>query len=717
MKPFVILALLLVCLAAPARAPAEPVSGWQAVFADTAEPSPPVSGWADVRLPGSFDRLATAPEGAVWLKTRLRLPEEPTALLLGPLGLADQVRVDGLLIGSTAEGQSIAAWRGYPLPFDAGRAGAEVELTVRVRHRLHSWMEGTAELIPLDTLGARLRLANLSRIELPVGLSLFLLTLGAVAFLQAAADRRRGGVYLALLAVTGCALAAGVGLLPSLLPFEQALRIRGFCEMAAGALFLLVTVPQPAVPAGLGADTRRCLPPARRRGRLVALPPGSAAGGGVGPAAGAGPPGAPRLLRRRPGPRAREGRRAPFLAFLPLLLACGLWLFLRAETVPPEVLPMPGLPLLLAFFCAAVLLERSFAARKLGEETLQDLRSRVEGEWEMVSRVQEGKEKLERRSLESRKMAVRLIDSAQKQALTFGQMMSSIEEAGSAEEQVLGKEKEILNSTVEVDSRITDFSLQLQNTLREMETIQQRSITIKRAVSQIIGIADKTNMLSLNASIEASKAGPAGKGFAVVAQEIRKLADLTRVVSDQVNAVISESNQGVEKGVQMVKILETGFSEIMRESEHIRVMIEGNSLALEEVSRAHRQVQDGVAALDRTIKTVIEVSRDLRRMTDQMVTAFSWFGGPPLPAPEENPSLPSAAQEIASLPGPAPEPRQANPDFPPPGAEREAARGPTPAWRQGERVAEGISVEVVDLEELEAVEEEADEEPGELEEV
>ena len=709
MKLIAVLGLFLVPLAAPFGVPTGPVSGWQAAFTSPAAVTPPGEGWEDCLLPGPLDRLATAPEGAVWLKARLRLPEKPAALLLGPLGMAGRVWVDGALVGASAEGQSAAAWRGYPLPFEPHRAGAEAEVVIRVHHRLHSWVEGGIEAVPLDELDPRLRLANLARVELPAGLGLLLLGLGVMALLQAAEDWRRGGVLLALLAVAGCGLAAGIGLLPSLLPFEQALRIRGFCELAAGALFLLATARRlqlrrawvPLLGGGLillaGLAVFLPLPLDRllAAARVYRLLLAALALLGWLIAA----------LDRRHG----TARRAPSLAFLPLLLASGLWLFLQAGAVPPELRPIPGLPLLLALFCAAVLLEQSLAGRRLGAETLQDLRARAEGEWEMVTRVQEGKEKLEKRSLESRKLAVRLIDSAQKQALTFGQMMSSIEEAGSAEEQVLGKEKEILNSTVEVDSRITDFSLQLQNTLREMETIQQRSLTIKRAVSQIIGIADKTNMLSLNASIEASKAGPAGKGFAVVAQEIRKLADLTRVVSDQVNAVISESNQGVEKGVQMVKILETGFSEIMRESEHIRGMIEGNSLALEEVSRAHRQIQDGVAALDRTIKTVIEVSRDLRQMTDQMVTAFSWFGGTPLPAPQEAPFLPglslqsAAAAEQAAIGVDAPAPAAAAASF--------------PSWLPGEQVLEGISVEVVDLEELEAVEETADEEPGELEEV
>ena len=188
------------------------------------------------------------------------------------------------------------------------------------------------------------------------------------------------------------------------------------------------------------------------------------------------------------------------------------------------------------------------------------------------------------------------------------------------------KEKEILGHTEQVDGLITSFNAQIHETLAEMEALSQRSNVIRKAVSQIIGIAEKTHMLSLNASIEAAKAGAAGKGFSVVAQEIRKLADLTRTVSDHVTAVIKDTNRGVESGVVRIKGLGTGFSEIMKRSEEIRTMIAQNSSALEDVTRAHKEIQDGLAGVDTLIRSILEVSHDLRMMTDRLASAFSWFG-------------------------------------------------------------------------------------------
>ena len=82
----------------------------------------------------------------------------------------------------------------------------------------------------------------------------------------------------------------------------------------------------------------------------------------------------------------------------------------------------------------------------------------------------------------------------------------------------------------------------------------------------------------------------------------------------------------MEKGVGRIKGLGTGFSEIVKRSEEIRTMIADNSRALEDVNRAHTHIQDGLAGVDALIRSILEVSHDMREMTDRLAAAFSWFG-------------------------------------------------------------------------------------------
>ncbi len=249
------------------------------------------------------------------------------------------------------------------------------------------------------------------------------------------------------------------------------------------------------------------------------------------------------------------------------------------------------------------------------------------GDRELAERMREGKGLIEKRNAEIIKLAVKLLESAQKQAFTVGQLVTSVEKGGSAESRVVLKEKDILGRTVRVDGLITNFNSQINETLEEMEEFYRRSNVIRKSVNQIIGIAEKTHMLSLNASIEASKAGEAGMGFSAVAKEIRKLADLTRTVSDNVTAVIKDTNKGVEKGVVRIKGLGAGFSEIVNASEEIRTMIADNSKALNEMTLAHGEIRDGLAGVDHLIRSILEVSHDLRLMTDRLAASFSRMEG------------------------------------------------------------------------------------------
>ncbi len=326
--------------------------------------------------------------------------------------------------------------------------------------------------------------------------------------------------------------------------------------------------------------------------------------------------------------RARTGFKG---AVQPMFLSLSLFLGLTAVVLVDVFLPGREL---LAFVPGAVIalvqswLVTSDLLRTQGmyRQTSQELIERIETDWEMIERIREGKELLEKRNIDIMKLSGKLLESAQKQSFTIGGLIVSLAEAGTGESRVVAKEKDILGYTEQVDGLITSFNAQIQETLTEMEALYQRSIVIRKAVSQIIGIAEKTHMLSLNASIEAAKAGTAGKGFSVVAQEIRKLADLTRTVSDQVSATIRDTNRGVEKGVHRIKGLGTGFSEIVKRSEEIRTMISENSRALEDVSRAHTRIQDGLAGVDSLIRSILEVSHDMREMTDRLAAAFSWFG-------------------------------------------------------------------------------------------
>ena len=113
---------------------------------------------------------------------------------------------------------------------------------------------------------------------------------------------------------------------------------------------------------------------------------------------------------------------------------------------------------------------------------------------------------------------------------------------------------EIAQSVEEAQQEVESLkgsSQQVKEHFRNMgETfdIFQKSVKeIKGSTSKIITIADQTNILALNASIEAARAGQQGKGFAVVAVEVKELADEIKNLVAEVNVNISDVEQGTEK--------------------------------------------------------------------------------------------------------------------------------------------------------------------------
>ena len=103
-----------------------------------------------------------------------------------------------------------------------------------------------------------------------------------------------------------------------------------------------------------------------------------------------------------------------------------------------------------------------------------------------------------------------------------------------------------------VQNSISQLVKEVEDTAEAIDDLEEKGDNIKSIMGVIHGIADQTNLLALNAAIEAARAGELGRGFAVVADEVRTLAGRTQDATGEINNVVEELSNGIEKAVHVM---------------------------------------------------------------------------------------------------------------------------------------------------------------------
>jgi methyl-accepting chemotaxis protein WspA len=243
--------------------------------------------------------------------------------------------------------------------------------------------------------------------------------------------------------------------------------------------------------------------------------------------------------------------------------------------------------------------------------------------------------------------------TAKEQQATANEVAATTAEIGATSREIAATSKELVKTMHEISS-VTEQSAALaghgQAGLTQMEetigqvmeaagsvtgklaTLNEKARDISQVVTTITKVADQTNLLSLNAAIEAEKAGEYGRGFAVVATEIRRLADQTAVatydIDQMVKAIQSAVSAGVmsmdkfseevRRGRQVVQDVSGLLSQVIQQVQALAPRVEAVTDGMQAQATGAEQITEALVQLSEAARQTVESLRQSSQAIDEL---------------------------------------------------------------------------------------------------
>ena len=203
---------------------------------------------------------------------------------------------------------------------------------------------------------------------------------------------------------------------------------------------------------------------------------------------------------------------------------------------------------------------------------------------------------------------------------------SSLEETAASMNQMASAIKETTENVVLTSEMVTDAKTSIQkagniieDSVDKMNAVNESSSKIMDITKLIEGIAFQTNILALNASVEAARAGDQGRGFAVVASEVRTLAQNTQESVKNITSLITDSYEKINlasKSVQQSKLI---FDEITEKMDKASSIMERITVASQEENKGVEQVNIAISNMEISIEKNASLVEEARSASESLL--------------------------------------------------------------------------------------------------
>lgn len=224
--------------------------------------------------------------------------------------------------------------------------------------------------------------------------------------------------------------------------------------------------------------------------------------------------------------------------------------------------------------------------------------------------------------IEQAQTSIEVLSTTKEISANTAQLLKAMEEVAQVAEDTTASSTEAQNNLQRMDQTMQHMVSATDAINSKLAALSEKASNINNVLTTITKVADQTNILSLNAAIEAEKAGEAGRGFSVVATEIRRLADQTSVATWDIEQMLKEMQSAVSASVMgMDKFTE----EIRRSVDETRRVGDGLTNVIDQVQKLTPRfdlVFEGMQSQAIGASQITETMMQLNEATQQAVDAL-----------------------------------------------------------------------------------------------